>query len=52
LTHARQDVKNVDPIFSAPYKPSQTAPAALRPAAPQREPRQLASLLGGFPKNK
>jgi len=52
LTHARQDAKNVDPIFSAPYKPSQTAPAPLRPAAPQRALRQVAALLGGFPKNK
>ena len=52
LTHARQDAKNVDPIFSAPYKPSQAVPAAPRPVASQRVPRQVAALLGGWPKNK
>jgi hypothetical protein len=51
LTHARQEAKNVDPIFSAPYKPPE-APAAPRQALPQRAPRQVAALLGGLLKNK
>jgi len=51
LTHARQDAKNADPIFSSPYKPAE-APSAPRQAPPQRAPRQVAALLGGLLKNK
>jgi ATP-dependent RNA helicase RhlE len=51
LTHARQDAKSADPIFSAPYKPAEVT-AAPRQAPPQRASRQVAALLGGLLKNK
>jgi ATP-dependent RNA helicase RhlE len=43
-------LKNVDPIFSSPYKPSPGV-TETPPAAAQRAPRQVAALLGGFRKN-
>jgi hypothetical protein len=51
LTRAKQDAKNVDPIFSSPYKPAE-AQAAPHQAPPQRATRQVAALLGGLLKNK
>lgn len=45
-----QGLKNIDPIFSSPYQPAQAAPAAREAAPARRPPRQLAALLGGFPK--
>jgi len=53
LTRARPSPKNVDPIFSSPYKPSPVAPGAAARAAPQKRAQgQVAALLGGLPKNK
>jgi ATP-dependent RNA helicase RhlE len=50
LTHARQEARSPDPIFSAPYEPSQATQLAPRQPPPQRPPRQVAALLGGVPK--
>jgi ATP-dependent RNA helicase RhlE len=52
LTRAAQSPKNVDPIFSSPYKPALAASVATGPASAQRAPRQVAALLCGLPKNK
>ena len=38
-----------DPIFTAPYEPSQIAPSALKESPPARPVRQVAALLGGMP---
>jgi ATP-dependent RNA helicase RhlE len=54
LTRPTPVSKNVDPIFNAPYEPSQPArsAAASSSVAPQRPVRQVAALLGGFSKGK
>jgi ATP-dependent RNA helicase RhlE len=52
LTRAAPSSKNVDPIFSSPYKPALATSAVARPATPQQAPRQVAALLFGLPKNK
>jgi ATP-dependent RNA helicase RhlE len=62
LTRARPDTnrqdaksaKGADPIFHAPYEPAETAPRASPAPATgsQRPARQVAALLGGWPKNK
>jgi ATP-dependent RNA helicase RhlE len=49
VTRTGPPPKNVDPIFSAPYKSSRGAPET-PPVAAQREQHQVAALLGGFRK--
>ena len=50
---SRTPAKPVDSIFSAPYVPSEAAPAAAEPApsGPQKPRRQVAALLGGLRKS-
>jgi ATP-dependent RNA helicase RhlE len=46
-----QGLKNIDPIFSSPYKPAQVVQVAREATPAQRAPRQVAALLGGLPKS-
>jgi ATP-dependent RNA helicase RhlE len=52
LTRAAQGPKNLDPIFSSPYKPALATSVAPRQAPSQQPPRQVAALLCGLLKNK
>jgi hypothetical protein len=52
LTRAVQGPKNLDPIFSSPYKPALATSVAPRQAPSQQPPRQVAALLCGLLKNK